>query len=216
MGPSLIHGHMCKVQSGRQRDRRSIHSVLAPSSQPLLHLLTLCAEDLGAALLVGVLNYCHGRPHHSNLQSADSKEVSSGPLQGPGHELSGQTDDQEEGMGTHLHWAAGPVNLTLPTPGGGLHEVLQAPCSVTSMAPHHVPQEDLLVLEFWEPGRIRERSLGQRPCIRGGSRCGRLVNMTILCEVGFPSVPASTLSGVSRVQDGVQPRWLALTHMGWM
>lgn len=55
-GPSLSHGHMCEVQSGRQRDRRSSHSVLAPSTQPLLHLLTFCAENLGAALLVGVLN----------------------------------------------------------------------------------------------------------------------------------------------------------------
>lgn len=52
-GPSLIHGHMRKVQSGRQRDRRSSHSVLAPSTQPRLHLLTFCAEDLGAAFTCG-------------------------------------------------------------------------------------------------------------------------------------------------------------------
>lgn len=71
---------------------------------------------------------------------------------------------------------------------GGVHEVLQAPCSVTPMA-LHVPQEDLLVLEFWEPGRVWDKSPGQRPCIRGGSRCGRPVNMTILCGSWFSTCP---------------------------
>lgn len=37
------------------------------------------------------------------------------PLEGPSHELSGQTDDKEEGVEAHLPWVTCSANLTLPT-----------------------------------------------------------------------------------------------------
>lgn len=125
-------------------------------------------------------------------------------------------DGQQEDVGTYLHWAVGPVNLILPTPGGGgVHEVLQAPCSVTSMAPH-VPQADLLVLEFWESGRVWDRSPGQRSGIKGGNRCGRPVNMIMPRGSWFSTCPCQHPSlGSAGPKTGYSPDgWLCLTRDG--
>lgn len=119
MGPLPLHGHMYKVQSGRQRDRRSSHSILASSTQPLLHLLTLCAEDLGACCLYLWEFWTPDMGGHTTATSSwqMARRSHLGLSRGQVVKHQGKEMTRKRMWGTPA-LAAGPVNLTLPIPWG--------------------------------------------------------------------------------------------------